>query len=183
MNEAENQTEPNDDAKLKRRVAIEQMWLYGRSPHEIVIELAIDPHTVGQNLRAIRRRYAKRLAISLQQQRAEGLAHYGSIYREAMHGWRQSLADKKGTATTKVEDDPVKKVERVENRTGNFAFLATAMRARRAIDAIYAGKGEGGYSAFAAALPTQPLTKPPELLEAHRRRVRPSSRHRQGDRT
>jgi hypothetical protein len=162
MSESEYRNYPDKEAKIKRRIAIEQMWLHGRSLREIAVEFQIVAHTAGQNLRAIRRRYGKRLAITIRRQRADSLAYYEAIYREAMTGWRRSQEPNTGSTTTKEDGKPVKEVDRVDNGPGTNAFLATAMRARKAIDAIYTDKPLQNHWSLARG-PTVEHPRPPEL--------------------
>ena len=126
-------------------------------------KLRIDPRTVGQNLRAIRRRHGKRLAMDIQRQRADSLAYYEAIYREALSGWRRSQNPKNTTTHTKERGDLVKEVERIEDGLGTCAFLATAMYSRKAIDAIFAGKPVKYHRSIGVGPPEPLLTKPPEL--------------------
>jgi hypothetical protein len=162
MNENDNQIEPDAEAKTIRRLSIEQLWLFGGSCRAIAVELKIVPHTVGQNLRAIRRNYGKRLAISIQKQRAEALAYYEAIYREAMSGWRRSQKAKATLTTTEDGEKPIKKVNRRERGPGATAFLTTTMRARKAIDAIYADKPVKFQRSLGSG-PSAELIRPPEL--------------------
>ena len=97
MSETELEDVPNGDSKTKCFLDIEHLWLDGNQPRAIAIELRLKPRAVGQFLRAIRRRYGKRLSLTIQQQRAEALAYYESIYREAMSGWRRSQHPKATT--------------------------------------------------------------------------------------
>ncbi len=117
----------SNDAVLKRRSTVSELYLAGRTQYEISHVVGVTPQQVGQDLKRIREQWRSSTRHNFEQKVDLEIAKADQIEQEAWLAYESSQGKHVTTLTREGGDGP-ETITKTEHSAGDPSFLSTILR-------------------------------------------------------